>query len=120
MDPKELLLRLSKLKARRQNFDTLFQQVKDVVWPNSADFIVERTPGDKTNRKIFDMTAALALETFASAMESFLVPRHLRWHGLNASDEKVNKDPEVREFLEKTTKFLRRLTPGFTGSSMKG
>ena len=106
MEPQDYLKRLERLKDNRTNFDTQWQEVKDVVWPDAGDFITKRSPGEKTTRRIYEMTAALALEKFASAMESFLVPRHLRWHGLMASDDTVQKDPQVQEWMENATRTL--------------
>lgn len=109
MEAKNILLRLQKLKDGRKNFDTIFQQVKDVVWPDAGDFIEKRAKGEKTTRKIYEMTAAASLDKFASAMESFLVPRHLRWHGLKASEPELNKNAEVKQFLEDSTRLLFRI-----------
>lgn len=105
-DPSDFTKRLDVLKTGRTNFDTIWNEVKHVAWPDGDDFLEKRSDGERTTRKIYDTTATNALEKFASAMESFLVPRHLRWHGLRASDEKLNEERAVKEFFETATRIL--------------
>lgn len=108
MTPEDLIKRLGVLKGLRQNFDDQRQEVKDLVWPDGYDFTTTRSPGEKTTQRVYEMTAAAALEKFASAMESFLIPRHLRWHGLRPTDEDLMKDREVKEFFELMVQRLFR------------
>lgn len=108
MDPNDYLKRLEKMKGFRKNFDTQWQEVKDLCWPDGDDFTTTRSPGEKTTVRLYDMTATAALEKFAAAMESFLIPRHLQWHGLRATNEDLMKEREVKEFFEQTTRLLFR------------
>jgi len=105
-EPKELLARLDDLKTARKNFDTLFDEVQQLVWPDGATFLTKRSPGEKTHQKIYDATATYALDKFEAAMESFLIPRHLRWHGLRAISDELNEQREVKTFFEFLTKLL--------------
>ena len=105
-NPQELIERLSILKSQRSNFDVLWDEVQHYVWPDGDDFLESRSPGEKTTRKLYDTTAANALDKFTAAMEAFLVPRHLRWHGLRAIDDSLNKRREVKDFFEQTTNRL--------------
>lgn len=108
-NPVELCQRLEELKSDRSNFDLLWDQVQPYVWPDGDTFLEKRSPGEETTDRLYDATAALALDRFNSAMESFLIPRHLRWHGLRAKDEALNERREVKEFFEKLTKLLFQL-----------
>ena len=59
-----------------------------------------RNPGDKHTEKIYDATACLALERFTASMESMLIPRTQRWHGLRSQRAELKDDPAVRVWLE--------------------
>lgn len=106
MTAEELIARLGHLKARRVNFDNQWQEVKDLVWPDTADFQTQRSPGEKTNTEIYDMTTAIALEQGAAAMETFLTPRTQRWHRLVPSDPKLREDVRVKEWFEAASDVL--------------
>lgn len=105
-DPQDFLKRLEALQGQRKNHDSRWQRVKDLVWPDGDEFTVTRSAGETTTNRIYDMTAAAALEKFASAMESFLIPRHIRWHGLRATSDALMKDKEVKEFFEALVMLL--------------
>jgi len=108
-DPRDLLDRLKRLKDKRTNFDTLWDEVKHYVWPDGDDFLEKRSPGEKTTRRLYESSAANALDKFTSAMESFLVPSHIRWHGLRSIDDNLNERREVKEFFELLTRRLFQL-----------
>lgn len=98
--------RVSELKGRRINFDDQWQQVKDHVWPDGGDFTFRRSPGEKSTEKIYEMTAALALEKGAASLEAFLTPRTSRWHTLVASNDKLNEMASVKRWFEEATDVL--------------
>lgn len=98
--------RVDELKGRRNNFDDQWQQVKDLVWPDGGDFTYRHSPGEKTTEKIYEMTASLALEKGAAALEAFLTPRTTRWHRLVASDERLNEQASVKRWFEQATDVL--------------
>ncbi len=102
----ETLRRLSQLKSMRTNFDTLWDLVHRVVWPDGGEFITRRSPGEKRTRHRFETTAEEALEKFAAAMESYLTSRTTRWHGLTASEPELQNDPRVKEFFERAEDVL--------------
>ncbi len=102
----ETLRRFEDLEARRSNWDHHWQEVSEIVWPDAADFTVQRSPGEKRNQNLYDATAAMALEKFAAAMESMLTPRQQKWHTLKASDDDLNKDPEVKLWFEQANRTL--------------
>lgn len=75
IDPrvKYLLERHQELVLRRSDHDGVFQEIKELVRPDTSDFVstsVSR-PGD-ARRKIFDGTAPWALEQLASGLHSHL------------------------------------------------
>ncbi len=97
---------LSELEGRRYNWDSHWQEVAERVWPAADEFNSGRSPGDKRSTKIFDATAALALEKFSAAMESMLTPRAQKWHTLRSTNEELNEDPSVKAWFEEVTKRM--------------
>lgn len=100
--------RVKELKSRRNNFDDQWQQVKDLVWPDGGNFTYRSSPGEKNTEKIYEMTATLALEKGAAALEAFLTPRNDRWHRLVASDDQLNESAAVKRWFEDATDVLFR------------
>lgn len=105
-----------------KRYDQLYHE--RVVWENHWTEIAERvlpryaesmqtgtqynTRGDKRTEKMFDSTAALALERFAAAMESMLTPRAQKWHHLRPTDPELRKDHDVKLWFEEATRRLFR------------
>ncbi|TAL41668.1 MAG: hypothetical protein EPN91_10110, partial [Salinibacterium sp.] len=96
----ELIQRHDQLKGARANFDTQFQEVKDLLWPDGGDFTKQRTPGEKTNLQIYDANPTLAVEQGASVLEAFLMPPTQRWQHTRASDPELMKVASVKKFFE--------------------
>ena len=84
-DTDEIFRRYELLKKNRANWESHWQEIAERILPRSTEFVGERSPGDKRTAVMYDSTAALALERFASAVESLLTPRGARWHTLRAS-----------------------------------
>lgn len=102
----ELIQRFDQLKGARGNWDTQWQETKDLLWPHGGDFTIQRAPGQKTNLDIFDSNPTLYIEQGASVFESFLTPRTQRWQKLRASDEELMKVQRVKQFFEDATDAL--------------
>ena len=104
VDP--LLRRLEQLQGQRKNWDTHWQEIMELVWPDAGDFIGQRTSGEKRAHKVYDPTAALSLEKFASAIESLTTPRATTWHRLKTTQEELNEDASVKEWFETVNQML--------------
>ena len=94
------------LKGVRGNWDTLYQEVADRVWPQMSDFITTRYPGEKRNEKVFDSTAILALEKFGAILHSLLTPDNQLWHRLTIGEEKLSDNHPIKIYLDEVTKRL--------------
>ena len=101
-----IIRRQERLAAERINWETHWQEIAVRVLPRQDEFLRKRTGGEKRTEHLYDATAALALERFAAAMESMLVPRTQRWHRLRATDERLNEDAEVRAWFDRVTQIL--------------
>ena len=100
--------RFRELEEQRAHWDTHWEHLARVIWPDADDFRNKRQAGEERAKEVFDATAALALEKFAAAMESMLTPRAQKWHKLKASVEDLNKDTQVKEWFDETNKILFR------------
>jgi hypothetical protein len=96
-----------KLRSARSNWDNLYQEVADRVWPQMADFVVKRTAGEKRSEKIFDSTAPLALDRASAAFYSLMVPDTGFWHGLSlGKDSGLMENVAVKAWLDEIRKVL--------------
>ncbi len=102
----ELCRRWGQLKTERGVWDSHCEEIAERFWPDAADFISERTQGEKRAQKVFDATPAQALEKFSAVLESLLTPRTQTWHRLHAKDPRKNEDREVKEWFDQATDWL--------------
>jgi len=103
----KLLMTWQEMKQlRMRNWDTLYQQVKDVVWPNSSDFTVTRQPGTYLVELIYDSTAPWANGQFANGMHAAVANPFEQWFTIRLQDEALNEDPEVLQWLETVTDII--------------
>jgi hypothetical protein len=121
MNASDLLQKHNQLVSNRYNYDTTWQRIADLILPNQASFTTKRSEGERTDQAQYDSTGALALDRFASAIESILVPRTQRWHKLVAIEPELNDNIEVQKYLEEVTEILFRYryqaSSGFVGSA---
>jgi hypothetical protein len=102
----EIIRRQERMAAERATWESHWQEIAVRVLPRQDDFTRKGTGGAKRTERIYDATAALALERFAAAMESMLVPRMQRWHRLRASGERLSQNAEVRRWFDRATDIL--------------
>ena len=57
------------------------------------DFNTKQSPGINRSTKMFDSTAALAMDRGAAAFHSLMIPDNQLWHGLS-----LGVDPELSEY----------------------
>jgi len=124
MDNNEIFKRFELLRNGRGVWESHWEEIAERVLPRSAEFVGEREQGDKRTEKLYDATAALALERFAAAVESLLTPRGARWHTLRSTNEALNRDDEVRAWFDQVenSMFSHRYSPkaNFAGQIHEG
>lgn len=104
----QIIKEQSQMEGERAVFDAHWQEIAERIFPRAADFQGERPQGAKNMEKVFDATAAMALDKFASAMDFYLTPTNMKWHGLESDDEQLNEDHEIQEWFEAAVKILFR------------
>jgi hypothetical protein len=105
----ELFKRFDTLKKDRGVWEGHWQEIAERCLPRSSEFTGESTPGDKRTSKLYDATAVLALERFASAVEGLLTPRGARWHTLRPSHPFLANDDSVRLYFDQVEDILFRM-----------
>ena len=109
----EIFKRFESMKKERGVWESHWEEISERCLPRSSLFVGHRTAGDKRTEKLYDATAALALERFASAVESLLTPRGARWHTLRATNKELDADYDVRVWFDlvEDMLFQQRYSP---------
>lgn len=103
---------LARLEGARGVWESHWQEIAELLWPDRAEFVGRRTDGDKRTEKVFDATAALALTRFGAAMESLLTPRTGKWHKLLPWKLRGKPPARVLRWLDEVTDTLFRVRYG--------
>lgn len=105
----ELVRQFDKIAAKRGTWEVHWEEIAQYVLPHySTSFYTQgnTTPGQKRNERMFDVTAAGALNKFAAAMESMLTPRSSKWHRVQATNADLMKMPEVSRWFDQVNNAL--------------
>ena len=103
---KEYLKRYEKAKAKRTNFVDVFEECYEFALPQRESFYYE-VSGQSRDDKIFDETAVVGVQEFASRLQSGLVPNFARWADLTSGSEvpKAQRDG-INNDLEEVTEYV--------------
>lgn len=108
----------------RGNWEQHWREIAERVIPSQSftfNTLNQYDParGEKRTQFLFDSTASIALNRFASILDSLLTPRNTTWHKLAASDPELMKDRNVNLWFEEVTRILfkYRYTPNANFSS---
>lgn len=111
LDFDALLRRLEHARSNRANWNTIWQDIADRVWPTMADFISKRTDGEQRTEKMLDSTATLAAQRALAAITSFFWPSNQRYQKLDEEDappdaKKTATNQAVAVYLDAQTEKL--------------
>lgn len=117
--------RRDEMRALRSGFDGHWREVGELIWPEADHwFGTVHQPGTRRRHRMYSSAGARALQKFAAAKSSLLIPRTKLWHTLRSNDEELNKLPEVQLFFQELTRslFARRQSPraNFYGVTHEG
>jgi hypothetical protein len=90
-------------------FEGHWQQIAERIWTGMSwkfNPYWYSSPGQQKTEYVFDSTAAMALNRFGAILDSLLTPRNSTWHGMQASDSRMNKKREVRLWFEEVRDIL--------------
>jgi hypothetical protein len=106
VNAQDLMHRYKSIKGDRQNWETHWEEIAERVLPRQRGFIGKRTDGEKKQEKVYDSRPMIALDRFASVMDSMLTPRAQKWHNIKASDEALNREFEVQDWFYQANNIL--------------
>jgi len=95
--------RLDALQAKREVWESHWQECADYVAPRKADVTKKRTDGDKRTELLFDGTALHAAELLSASLHGMLTNPATPWFSLGFKDPALNTDDEAREWIEGIT-----------------
>ena len=103
---KTYIQRYQKSKAFRERWVPLFEECYEYALPQRESFYSE-TPGERRDDKIFDETAVVGVQEFASRLQSGIVPNFARWADLMSGSE-VPKDQReaIDNELDEVTDYV--------------
>ena len=85
---------------RRELWVPTFEECYEYTLPRRESFYQE-TPGQPRTSKIYDETAVVGVQEFASRLQNGLVPAYTRWARLKSGTE-VPIDPDAAKTILKT------------------
>jgi hypothetical protein len=103
---RRMLERFEKAKTNRVMFEGLFEECFEYALPMRQSFFHE-SPGQRRDDKIFDETAVVGTQEFASRLQSGLVPNFARWADFIAGSEvPPEQQDEVNNNLDEVTEYV--------------
>lgn len=109
------IARHSTLKGERGVWDTLWQDIADLVMPRKAEILTRQSaPGTERTSQIYDNTAIYANQTLANGQLSYMTPADSRWFvfdpprsikGIDQVDQWYQKCTEITQVILATSNF---------------
>ena len=111
MDPltrEAVVKRYRKAKERRHAWEAHWQECYDFALPQRGGFVGPTRPGEKKTDRLFDGTAADAVDQLAASLLAQLTPPWSRWFGLAAgSDVAPEERGALAPALERTAAIVQ-------------
>lgn len=104
---KELCRIGESLFTKKQQYDTLCQEIADHFYPLRTDFTRTLELGDDFSTDLMDSFPVQARETLGNSINAVL--RQGDWFAVKTGIEEIDEDPAVARWLEYATKGYRRL-----------
>jgi len=102
----QYLKKYEKAKSLRENFVDLFEECYEYALPQRESFYHEAI-GQRRDDKIFDETAVVGVQEFASRLQQGLVPNFARWADLMAGSEVPNEERDaIDNELDEVTEYV--------------
>ena len=101
-----IIKRYKEAEALKDNWKDKFEEAYEYCLPQRESFY-EESAGQKRTDKIFDETAVVGIQEFASRLQSGIVPTFARWADLKAGLEIPEGDTEqVNASLDAITQYV--------------
>ncbi|MAO21394.1 MAG: hypothetical protein CMJ25_11650 [Phycisphaerae bacterium] len=103
---KQYIQSYQKAKAYRENWVPLFEECYEYALPQRESFYYEEA-GQRRDEKIFDETAVVGVQEFASRLQAGLVPNFARWADLISGSEVPAAEREaIDNELDEVTEYV--------------
>jgi hypothetical protein len=103
---KQLLARFERAKAIKTQWHSTFEECYEYALPQRESFFTEQ-PGRRRTDRIFDETAVVGVQEFASRLQAGIVPNYARWADFVAGTD-IPKDnvKDVNQLLDMVTDYV--------------
>jgi len=103
---KQLLKRYEHALQLKDQWKSIFEECYEYALPQNESFFSEQ-PGRRRTEKIFDETAVVGVQEFASRLQAGIVPNYARWADFVAgSDVPPDEQKEVNLVLDAVTEYV--------------
>ena len=103
---KQLLKRYEHARSIKDQWKGIFEECYEYALPQRESFYTENQARRRTDR-IFDETAVVGVQEFASRLQAGIVPNYTRWADFTAGSEIPEEDRrEVNDMLDKVTEYV--------------
>lgn len=106
--PEDVVRYFSQLQSDRYQWESLWEDVIDYILPNRRSIYDDAVRGDDRSVEIYDSTATQANIRLAAGLNSTLTNQNMLWFGLETNNRELNKDPSVRDYLQRRTNAIKR------------
>jgi hypothetical protein len=96
----DLLDRHKSLRKRHDPWNSLWQELSEVMLPNQATFTRSINPGEQRGGSIYDGTPRLALRDLATTLDGLIKPKSSSWFDTEVDNEDLMEYDEVKLWLE--------------------
>ncbi len=96
----------NEIKSSRGLFENSWQELAELMLPNSAEFTSRIVKGEPLVDHIFDSTPEQSRRDLASSMGSLLMSKSRKWFIGSTGDDDLDNDDEVKIWLEETSEKL--------------
>ena len=106
----QLLQQFDSLKTKRQNINSVWQDIADYFLPNSDSVTTSRSPGEnRTKTKVFDTTAGQAASFLTSELYTGLTNPSLKWFGIGIDnlEQTINMSDQEQLMVDQGLEFAR-------------
>tara|TARA_R100001530_G_scaffold78990_1_gene55122 strand:- start:1883 stop:3463 length:1581 start_codon:yes stop_codon:yes gene_type:complete len=103
---RQLLKRYEHAKTLKDQWNGVFEECYEYALPQRESFYTE-TPGRRRTDRIFDETAVVGVQEFASRLQAGIVPNYARWADFVAGSEiPPEQEKEVNTMLDSVTDYV--------------
>lgn len=100
MKPETITSKIGKLKGKRANWESLWQECYEYCCPRKDEVTVQRAPGEKKYVGLLDSTAMTSTELLAGALHGMLTNPSGFFFGLGTGNFEIDRKDSVRRYLQ--------------------